>query len=132
MFVDPSGLNEEDVKKILSDIENNHGMEVPGYKFEDLTGRNARAQYDYGDNVIVLDNSQRCAQLSEDEFLDLYGSLYHETRHHNEPWYHTSIDAFVELVKPVGPFHEKICDDTSHLKYGMDGYYDQIMDLYGE
>jgi hypothetical protein len=132
MFVDPSGLNEEDVKKILSDIEKNRGLEAPGYRFEDLSGKGVGAQYDYWDNMIVLDNSVKCAQLDEGSFVNLYASLYHETRHHNERWYHRSVDVFIEFFKSVGPYHQDIYKDASDLRLGVDGYYDQIMELYNE
>jgi RHS repeat-associated protein len=142
-FIDPSGLDYIDVINILNDIKNRFpNMDVPSdVDYVPLNSRSpygASGKYDRLDDQILLPPEQKCKKLSIEDFLSLYQTLYHETRHANQGPFEYRYDYFYELLTgKTGPSHSDIIQDTGALVIGQPGVpgtsiADKLEDIYNK
>jgi hypothetical protein len=131
-----------DVNNILNDI-NNRFPNLPApdtVKYKPLDSNDpyngASGQYDRYTGEIWLPPEQECKKLSIEEFISLYQTLYHETRHANQGPFEYSYDFWYELMTGrTGPSHQEIIDDTGEIVTGRPGVpgtsiADKIKDIY--
>ncbi len=141
-FVDASGLDYIDVNNILNDI-NNRFPNLPApdtVKYKPLDSNDpyngASGQYDRYTGEIWLPPEQQCKQLSMDEFIALYQTLHHETRHANQGPFEYRYDFIYERITGrTGPSHSRIIRDTGEIVTGRPGVpgssiVDKIEDIY--
>jgi hypothetical protein len=137
-FTDPSGLDYIDVNNILNDISNRFSdLDVPDIvRYKILDSKDANAQYDRYTGEIWVIPEQECKKLSSKEFLELYQTLYHETRHANQGPVEYRYDFWYELITGgTGPSHQVIINETGYLATGRPGVTgtsiaDQIEEIY--
>ena len=139
-FLDLYGLDSIDVILVQYDLRKRFpNLQVPSsIKYMDLPtkdGHDASGRYNHWTGDLELPKEQRCKKLDEDQFLNLYQTMYHETRHANQPWYEITVDYFSEWFVEVGPFHGNIVRDAQKLVIGTvpasgASIADEIIDLY--
>ena len=122
-WFDLFGLDFRDVYNIRNDLMSRYpDLYVHKVRYDKLDNPDAMGQYFRSSDTIVLPPEQECAELSESEFIKLYTTLYHESRHANQSDYEYSYDYWYELLTgKTGPSHEKIYQSEFEMLSGKLG-----------
>jgi hypothetical protein len=122
-WIDQFGLDAIDVNNILINIGNMFpNLYVPQNVTYNILPPGIDGRYDRPTDIIILPPEQETQCLSENEFVELYQTLYHETLHANQTWYNYTYDFWYELfIEELGPDHQRITDQTTNLVTGIPG-----------